>query len=77
MKQQKLMKRVLPLEGDVATALESAVIQNPKWNLVSEHINSDDANKWKLAIIESDIILSELLDSLNLKYFLRETINSS
>lgn len=63
---QKLMERVLPSEADTSKALESTIIQNPKWNLVSAHIDSDDANKWKLAIIEADIILSELLDSLNL-----------
>ena len=40
--------------------------ENPKWKIVREHINSDDANKWKLAILEADIILSELLDTLNL-----------
>ena len=42
------------------------MIENPKWKIVEEHINSDDANKWKLAILEADIILSELLDSLQL-----------
>jgi hypothetical protein len=63
---RKLMKRVLPAEGEVSMATESAVMQNPKWKLVSEHIDSNDANKWKLAIVEADIILSELLDTLNL-----------
>ena len=63
---KKLMKRVLPSDANMSKALESVTIQNPKWNLVLAHIDSDDANKWKLAIIEADIILSELLDSLNL-----------
>lgn len=60
-----LMNRVLPLYAEEEESTEEAVI-NPKWKLVEEHINSDDANKWKLAILEADIILSELLDSLNL-----------
>ena len=40
--------------------------KNPKWDLVKEHIDSEDANKWKLAILEADIMLSELLDTLHL-----------
>lgn len=63
---QKLMSRVLPKDGEVKTGLENIVMVNPKWKLVEEHINSNDANKWKLAILEADIILSELLESLNL-----------
>ncbi|MDD4803610.1 MAG: hypothetical protein PHN69_00310 [Candidatus Pacebacteria bacterium] len=39
---------------------------NPKWKLVEEHIDSDDQNKWKLAILEADIILADLLDGLSL-----------
>lgn len=63
---QKIMSRVLPPEGGVKKEHKEIGIENPKWKLVEEHINSDDANKWKLAIIEADIILSELLDSLGL-----------
>ena len=60
------MSRVLPKEGEVESKSEDSTIENLKWKLVEEHMNSDDANKWKLAILESDIILSELLDSLQL-----------
>ena len=45
---------------------QNIVFENPKWKLVEEHINSDDQNKWKLAILESDIILAEMLDKLSL-----------
>ncbi|MFH0755641.1 MAG: hypothetical protein V1910_03215 [bacterium] len=62
----KIMNKVLPPEGAIQINLEKSIIENPKWKLVEEHINSEDANKWKLAILEADIILSELLDSLNL-----------
>ena len=62
----KLKSRVLPISGEKKVNLKDSVIENSKWKLVLEHINSDDANKWKLAILEADIILSELLDSLNL-----------
>jgi len=62
----KIMSKVLPLDGEIKTKFESVKVENLKWKLVEEHIGSDDANKWKLAILEADIILSELLDSLNL-----------
>jgi hypothetical protein len=45
---------------------QNIVFENLKWKLVEEHINSDDQNKWKLAILESDIILAEMLDKLSL-----------
>lgn len=63
----KIMDKVLPAKGEIKTDILESVMENPKWKLVEEHINSDDANKWKLAILEADIILSELLDSLNLR----------
>ncbi len=62
----KIMNKILPSGGVTETNFEDSVMENPKWKLVLEHINSDDVNKWKLAILEADIIMSELLDSLNL-----------
>ncbi len=61
---QKMMKKIVPDDKENSAATETEV--NPKWLLVEEHINSDDLNKWKLAIIEADIILSDLLNTLNL-----------
>ncbi len=63
---KKIMSKVLPPERDVEKISENQNVENPKWKLVEEHINSEDANKWKLAILEADIIFGELLDSLNL-----------
>lgn len=63
---EKIMKKVLPIGGDRAVDVEDIKMENKKWLLVEEHINSEDPNKWKLAILEADIILSELLDSLSL-----------
>lgn len=40
--------------------------QNIKWERVMSHMNSNNPNDWKFAIIEADIMLSELLDSLGL-----------
>lgn len=33
-----------------------------RWRRVMEHANSDDEHKWRLAILEADIMLNELLD---------------
>ncbi len=63
---KKIMERVLPKGEQVKIHLEDAVIENPKWKLVESHINSDDASKWRLAILEADIILNDLLESLQL-----------
>ena len=63
---EKIINKILPLNGIIKTDSKDSIIENPKWKLVEEHINSDDANKWKLAILEADIILNELLGTLNL-----------
>ncbi len=33
-----------------------------RWNRIMEHANSEDEHKWRLAILEADIMLNELLD---------------
>lgn len=38
--------------------------QNGRWQDVLKHIESDRMNDWKLAIIEADILLEELLDKM-------------
>ncbi len=40
---------------------------NPKWERVLAHIESVNENDWRLAIIEADIVLSDLLDALSLQ----------
>jgi hypothetical protein len=37
---------------------------NDKWTKVIEHLNSNNSSDWRLAIIEADIMLDELLTSL-------------
>jgi len=37
--------------------------QNRRWRDVEKHIESDKPNDWKLAIIEADIMLGELLET--------------
>ncbi|HVS79473.1 MAG TPA: hypothetical protein VHF05_00675 [Candidatus Paceibacterota bacterium] len=40
------------------------VIVNSKWQRVIDHLESDNASDWKLAIIEADILLDEMLDAM-------------
>jgi hypothetical protein len=37
------------------------IMKNQKWERVIEHINSTNSSDWKLAIIEADIMLDDLL----------------
>lgn len=37
---------------------------NPKWHKVQVHINSKNPGDWRLAILEADIILDEMLDKM-------------
>lgn len=37
-----------------------------RWRRVEEHIDSDHPSDWRLAIIEADVMLNELLDNLQL-----------
>ncbi|MBX9907053.1 hypothetical protein K2X96_04135 [Patescibacteria group bacterium] len=38
--------------------------KNERWEQASHHIESDNPNDWRLAIIEADIMLEEALDAL-------------
>jgi hypothetical protein len=38
--------------------------RNSRWDMVTAHIGSDNPSEWRLAILEADIILDELLDRL-------------
>ena len=39
-------------------------VKNRKWERITDHINSQNQNDWKLAILEADIILDDMLDSM-------------
>lgn len=39
--------------------------ENEKWVRIKEHLNSDNPADWRLAIIEADIMLEEMLRTLN------------
>ncbi len=42
----------------------SARDENTKWQRILTHISGDSPNDWRLAVIEADIMLDELLESL-------------
>ncbi|MFM2357883.1 MAG: hypothetical protein RJA61_620 [Candidatus Parcubacteria bacterium] len=55
--------------GDETEADDDVVshIVNKKWERVEQHINSKNSSDWRLAIIEADIMLEELLDTIGYK----------
>lgn len=46
--------------------LVSDTISNPKWDKIESHLVSLNENDWKLAIIEADIMLNEIINKLSL-----------
>ena len=42
-------------------------IKNDKWKIIMEHIESENPNDWRLAILEADIALGEMLDKLGFR----------
>ncbi|MEK7098303.1 MAG: hypothetical protein AAB908_00215 [Patescibacteria group bacterium] len=52
-------------------ASEDVPATHLRWNRILEHAQSEDEHKWRLAILECDIMLNELLD---LQGFKGETI---
>lgn len=50
------------LIADMTAAPQAKI--NDKWTKVIEHLNSNNPSDWRLAIIEADIMLDELLTSL-------------
>lgn len=59
-------KKVLKTEG-----VESAPIVNEKWEKVIQHINSTNPSDWKLAILECDIMLYDILEKMG---YMQESI---
>ena len=45
-----------------ADAVDTNGIQNPRWELIEKYYNSGNQSDWRLAIIEADIMLYDLLD---------------
>lgn len=58
-KQRKLLRPVKNAEEK-----KEEKIKNEKWEIIIEHIESENGNDWRLAILEADIVLGEMLDKL-------------
>ena len=52
----------LPTGQPLSSFSVSTIKQNSRWQKVLEHIASDNASDWRLAILEADIVLEETLD---------------
>jgi len=63
---KKIVDKVLPVIGAKAESTEGLKMINKKWELVQKHMVSNNPSDWKLAILEADIMLSELLESMAL-----------
>jgi hypothetical protein len=63
---RKMMDKIIPVGGEKESDEGEKEMVNPKWQLVQSHINSLNQSDWKLAILEADIILAELLESMAL-----------
>ncbi len=61
-----MMDKILPPGGEKSESFDQVMMKNIKWEAVLKDIESSDPNKWKLAIIEADIILLDLLKSMAL-----------
>ncbi|OHA89686.1 MAG: hypothetical protein A2741_01885 [Candidatus Zambryskibacteria bacterium RIFCSPHIGHO2_01_FULL_43_27] len=58
--QNEIYRPKIVSEGGVVESEEQP--KNRRWEKVVEHMNSENPNDWKFAILEADIILDELLD---------------
>ena len=58
----KQRKSLRPVQN--AEEKKEEKIKNEKWKIIMEHIESENANDWRLAILEADIVLGEMLDKL-------------
>lgn len=47
-------------------------VSHPRWEKVREHLSSENPNDWRLAVLEADIILGEMLEKMG--YIKSETI---
>ena len=58
----KQRKSLTPAKS--AEEKKEEAVKNEKWKIIIEHIESENANDWRLAILEADIVLGEMLDKL-------------
>lgn len=59
---EKLLRAEKTTVSTMATASSKKI--NTRWERILAHINSESENDWRLAIIEADVILEEMLTSM-------------
>ena len=62
---------ILPNHKAVKEATSIPEVVNEKWQKVLVHINSSNQSDWKLAILECDIMLSDILEKMG---YMQESI---
>lgn len=62
------MKRMDKIKQKIAEINEKKIVDRPepnkKWLKVQEHVNSANPSDWRLAILEADILLNEILEKM-------------
>lgn len=66
---REMHNRLVPSVPDSDGVIDEIV--NEKWRKVVVHINSDNSSDWKLAILECDIMLAEILEKMG---YMQQTI---
>lgn len=57
-------KSLLKPPKNVGEKEVEAMEKNERWEVILEHIESENPNDWRLAILEADIMLGDMLDKL-------------
>lgn len=60
----EVVAEILKRQEEAYAKIHQKDVKNLRWRDVQNHIGSDRPSDWKLAIIEADILLGELLDTL-------------
>ncbi len=67
---EKMHDSLSPSQEEVEIGVPRLIV-NEKWEKVLGHINSNNPSDWKLAILECDIILAEILEKMG---YMQESI---
>lgn len=60
----EVVSGILKKQEEAFAKINKKDVKNLRWHDVQTHATSDNQNDWKLAIIEADILLDELLNTL-------------
>lgn len=61
---KEVIGEILRRQEEMFAQIHKKDVKNARWKDVQEHVQSERDNDWKLAIIEADIILEDLLKTL-------------